>query len=564
MSPSPAPEHPLHPAAGLYAQELREGRIGRREFLTRVTSLGVSASVAYGLGGIAPVLAQDAGQASPKPVEGGTLRIQMEVRALKDPRTADWSEIANFTRGWLEYLVEYNHDGTMRGMLLEGWEVNEDATEYTLRLRPGVLWSTGAPFEAEDVVRMFDYWCDRSVEGNAMAAHLATLVDPETGRLREGAVERLDALTVALHLPAPDISIIAALSDYPAAVVHAGHDPATMLEQPVGTGPYLPESLEPGGRGVLVRNTAHDWWGASAPGYGGARLDRIEYIDYGTDPATWLAAIEADEIDMLYENIREFVELADGLGWTRSETVTGATVVLRGNQKTLVEGSAPYADVRVRRALQLAIDNEICLELGYGGMGVVAQNHHVAPVHPEYADIGGTPYDPVRARALMEEAGMADFEHEIVTLDDGYTMRTGDTAAALLNDAGIKVRRKIVPGSTFWNSWSDYPLSISEWNHRPLGVQVLALAYRSGAVWNESGYANPAFDAALDEALSIGDADSRREIMVRLETMLQEDAVIVQPFWRVLYRHARPEVLGAEMHPSFEIHPYRLGLSAAL
>jgi hypothetical protein len=48
--------------------------------------------------------------------------MNMETKALKDPRTWDWSRIANFARGWLEYLVEYNNDGSIRGMLLESWD----------------------------------------------------------------------------------------------------------------------------------------------------------------------------------------------------------------------------------------------------------------------------------------------------------------------------------------------------------------------------------------------------------------------------------------------------------
>ena len=84
----------------------------------------------------------------------------------------------------------------------------------------------------------------------------------------------------------------------------------------------------------------------------------------------------------------------------------------------------------------------------------------------------------------MEEAGMADFVHELTSLDDGWQKDTTDAVAAQLRDAGIKVKRTVLPGSTFWNDWTKYPFSSTSWNHRPLGVQIHALAYRSGEAWS--------------------------------------------------------------------------------
>ncbi len=92
---------PLHWAATMYADECRQGKLSRREFLTRTTALGVSAAAAYALIGAEPAAAQEGMPTA----QGGTLRMQMSLRALKDTRTADWSEIANVTRGSLEYLV---------------------------------------------------------------------------------------------------------------------------------------------------------------------------------------------------------------------------------------------------------------------------------------------------------------------------------------------------------------------------------------------------------------------------------------------------------------------------
>jgi peptide/nickel transport system substrate-binding protein len=111
----------VHPAAFMYAEEVAAGKLSRREFLTRSSALGVSAVAAYGLLGLAAPEAV----AQETPVTGGTLRMNMETRALKDPRTWDWSELANFSRGWLEYLVEYERDGTIVGRLLESWSTND-------------------------------------------------------------------------------------------------------------------------------------------------------------------------------------------------------------------------------------------------------------------------------------------------------------------------------------------------------------------------------------------------------------------------------------------------------
>jgi peptide/nickel transport system substrate-binding protein len=162
----------------------------------------------------------------------------------------------------------------------------------------------------------------------------------------------------------------------------------------------------------------------------------------------------------------------------------------------------------------------------------------------------------------MEEAGMADYEHELISIDDDWRKNTTDAVAAQLRDAGINVKRTILPGSTFWNDWAKYPFSSTNWNQRPLGVQVLALAYRSGEAWNEAGFANAEFDAKLAEALSIADADRRREVMRDIEQIMRDEGVIIQPYWRSLYRHFRDGIVGAEMHPTFEIHVYKLGLAA--
>jgi len=386
-----------------------------------------------------------------------------------------------------------------------------------------------------------------------MAGRFATLIDEESGKAIPGAIEIVDSHTVKLNLPAPDISLIAGMADYPAAIVHKDYNPETALEKPLGTGAYVPESLKVGEKAVLVRNTDHTWWNEG----NGAWLDRIELIDYGTEPAAHFSAAESEEVDAIYSiEGAESLELFKTLdGWTENEVVTAATIVIRPNQAAEIDGKKPYADKRVRQALAMAVDNNVCLELGVGGLGIPAENHHVGPMHPEYAKLDALKVDPEGAKALMEEAGMGDFEHELISLDAGYRKDTTDAVADMLRKAGINVKRTVLPGSTFWNDWAKYPYSSTNWNHRPLGVQVLALAYRSGEAWNEAGFENADFDAGLKEALATPDVEERRKVMAKIEKIMQDEGVIVQPYWRSLSNFSKNNVGGCAHHITFEYRP---------
>ena len=128
-------------------------------------------------------------------------------------------------------------------------------------------------------------------------------------------------------------------------------------------------------------------------------------------------------------------------------------------------------------------------------------------------------------------------------------------------EAGIRVKINVMPSAQYWNVWTKVPFGFTTWAHRPLGIMVLGLAYRTGVPWNESNWSNAEFDKLLTEAEGTLDVEKRRDVMAKLEAIMQDDGPIVQPLWRSVFTFLDKKVKGYKIHPTHYIFGNQLGIT---
>lgn len=547
-----------HPAIPVLADQLSKGAIDRRDFLRTSTLLGLSAAAAYAIAGKitgGSVVPRALAQGTPK--TGGNLRVGMAVKAINDPATYDWSEKGNVARQVIEPLVQIGSDNVARPYLLESWKPSDDLKTWTVKLRKGVPWSNGDEFNADDVIFNVERWLDPKTGSSNQGrfASMTKLVDGKDkngkpAKIRvpsEGAVEKIDDHTVRFHLTTPDLSLPESMGDYPALIVHRrfSDEGGDFGKNPVGTGAFALKSFGVGDKAVLERRPGKHWTGD-------VYLDRITFINTGGDANAELNAFAANQIDI---NHQTTVEQAALMGAMPNLALLSAVTAQTGVARMKIT-EKPFDNPKVRQAVVAAIDNARLLSTAYQDRGVVGENHHVSPAHPEYAPIGVPKQDYGLAKALLAEAGFPNgIKLEIGCVDNPkWEQNTCLVMREMLKPAGIDLKVNILPGPTYWDRWLKRPFSFTSWTHRPLGTQVLNLAYRTGAIWNESSFANPEFDRLLDQAGGITDPIRRQAVMGRLEKILQHEAVIVQPYWRNVFVTANKRVRGFQVSPALEHH----------
>ena len=315
---------------------------------------------------------------------------------MDDPATYSWTQMSNQTRHIAEYLAITGPDNVTRPMLAESWEASDDLKTWTFHLRQGVTVA-----QRRGVRRR-----PRGLEHRALGATrtsrssnsgLSTFASLDS-------VEAVDQHTVRLNLNKPVLSAPEDCYNYPTAILHPSFEPP-FSDNPIGTGPFtLGEPLAVGDRCILKRITQttdgkeFKYWG------GDVYLDEIHYYHFDAD--NQLTAFASGDVD---SDLRRSASSS-----TSSPRRSTARSCRRGPRRPCAVASS----VRRRRSttrscarrIVKATDNTVYRDFVFQGRGDIGENHHVAPIHPEYFQLPPLQRD-VEARQGAARGGRLSRRH---------------------------------------------------------------------------------------------------------------------------------------------------------
>lgn len=361
-----------------------------------------------------------------EPVEGGTLIVAPYVfAAALDPARLTDSGVGNSELAlFFDALVRYDHEtGEYAPWLAESFESDDEYLTWTVKLREGVTFSDGTPLDSE-----------------AVKLHMERTQEHRPRIYVEGiTVETPDPLTVVFNLPEPWAGFPYALSANPgrivspAAVEEYGDD---IVANPVGTGPFVLKSWEPGEELVAERNP--DYWD------GTPHLDAVKYVNIKGDQAR-AESIKAGDADLSYLRDPIVVDEMRDAGFRGFLNVYGGGEVLIINNGVHSD-ETPGADERVRQAIAMAIDIDLLRDDLGNGKGLWTKQF--LGLMPQLdTTVDGVGYDPDAAAALVEEAKADGYDGKIELTCNATPERerTATAVQAQLNAVGFDVSIDRVP-----------------------------------------------------------------------------------------------------------------------
>lgn len=431
-------------------------------------------------------------------------------------------------------LIEFERGSTeLRPGLAERWEVSEDGLAYTFHLRPGVRFHTtpyfapGRELNADDVVFSLARQHD---SGHPWHGYAGGIWPYYEGLSLDGsvkAIRKVDDLTVEIELERPMASLPALLAmdfasilsrEYADELAAAGA--RELLDaQPIGTGPFVFLGHDSGTKVGFAANP--EYWRGRQPADTlifwiepdpAMRLEKLVagdcHIVAQPDPAT-LAAAAANEA----------IEIA--------EAERADVAYLAVNTRT-----PPFGDVRLRRAIGLAIDRQAIVDEVYSGGASSADGVIPPSMWGSDSSAATARFDPAAARALLAEAGVSGLSFDLLTMTTARPYnpdpeRVARMIAADLAEIGVEVRvstEELV--GEFLRKASDPDRSgavLLGWtsdNGDPGGFLSLLLSCDAVGASNRAQWCNAPFDELVRRASASGDEETRALLYGEAQQML--------------------------------------------
>ena len=454
-------------------------------------------------------------------------------------------------------LVEMENDDQSRMQILpslaEFWEVSEDGCCYTFRLRKGVTFSNGSPLTSADVEYTFKRLlthpesCNRDIAYNIVGA--AALESGETDELEGFRV--IDDMTFSITLEKPFEAFLACLSMPGASILDRetteaagaffGEDPAWT----VGTGSFILEEWE-AGKGMILTANPNCWAGAP-------KCDGLD-LRFMTEPEAIRMMFERGDLDILdLDEVGNSVEyfIHGDIYQDRLYKVQRIGI----HYIALNESVEPLNDVRIRKALQLALKRTTILDAIYSGRGTVENGiypHGLYGFNPELPEI---PYDPEEAKALLEQAGLPEgFELtlSVNASSTGWEKSLLELVASMWKEIGVKATVEILPESEFMRLRKSGKLACytalwtADYNDPDNFVHTF-FGNRENTTFRSLCYDNEEIMKRVRDARTIQDSELRLKEYQDLERIIiQEDAAWIPLFSRLRYYVASEQLGGVK------------------
>jgi peptide/nickel transport system substrate-binding protein len=381
--------------------------------------------------------------------------------------------------------------------LATGYEWGPDHKSIVIKLRPGVRFQDGEPFNAEAV--KFNIERHQTTPGSFRKSEIAEIQS----------VEVVNDLTVRFHLSQPLVPLLAALTDRagmmvsPKAAKASGDKFGT---QPVCAGPY--KFVQRVAQGKIVLEKVADYWDQKS-----FAIDRVEFVPI-TDSSSRVASLRSGDLQMI-ERVSP-TDLAEIRGDSKLK-VTGIPEL--GYQMiplNVANGpkSKAFSDVRVRQALDLAIDRETLVKTVFGGE-YIAGNQFISPANPYYdKKVPVAKRDLARARQLLKDAGQPSFSFTLVVPPERDRQEASLILQAMWAEAGITANLQTQENVTMLQSGrkGDFEAYFTFWSGRPdPDGNVYTFATCKGAQ-NDQHYCNTDVDALLTKARQVAEPAERKKL----------------------------------------------------